>query len=234
MPGVLDILFPRLSGGLVNVLNARAVEFPEINPVPSRLINSTSIPRAMLFEMSSVYAEQILHGATELKWSDCLDEAVERQRRHYDAKAPEQLLEVDRKAAEWAAENLINMLKFIEKDHTGLGLVQSPQIPGYGWIATGRGDYSVGCTLIEVKHAEKNFVASDYRQVLLYWLLKYASCVESDDDVWSRCVLLNPRKNLAVSVSFDYLLRSASANATRVELYELLRSIVGDDPERRT
>jgi hypothetical protein len=86
--------------------------------------------------------------------------------------------------------------------------------------------------LIEVKHTERNFGSRDFRQVLMYWLLKYSRSVENIDDVWSEILLLNPRRNAALLVSYDYL-RSASARLNRVELVELLRSAVSQEIESR-
>ena len=84
-----------------------------------------------------------------------------------------------------------------------------------------------------IKRTERNFSASDFRQVLMYWLLRYARTVENSSVMWSDVLLLNPRRNGALVVSFDYLLRSASASSNRVELLELLRSAVGQDSNRR-
>ena len=106
-------------------------------------------------------------------------------------------------------------------------------IPGLGWIASGVGDFSLGTILIEVKHTDRNFVAGDFRQVLMYWLLRYAASVESGQEAWSDCILLNPRRNTALRINFDYLSRSASVNGSRVELIELIRSVVNKDLDHR-
>ena len=106
-------------------------------------------------------------------------------------------------------------------------------IPGLGWIASGVGDFSLGSILIEVKHTDRNFVSGDFRQVLMYWLLKYAASIEKHDTVWTDCLLLNPRRNSGLLFNFDYLSRSASESSSRVELFELLRSIVGQDLDHR-
>ena len=102
-----------------------------------------------------------------------------------------------------------------------------------GWIASGTADFCLGNILIEVKHTDRNFVSADFRQVLMYWILKYASSIEVGDDVWLDCLLLNPRRNSALLLNFNKLLVSASASSNRVELYELLRSIVGQELERK-
>ena len=68
----------------------------------------------------------------------------------------------------------------------------------------------------------------------MYWLLKYSAHIEKQETVWSEFLLLNPRRNSGLLVNFDYLLRSASANANRVELVELLRSILGQDLDHQS
>jgi hypothetical protein len=112
-------------------------------------------------------------------------------------------------------------------------LEHAPLIPGLGWVASGNGDFAIGLTLIEVKHTERNFGANDFRQVLMYWLLRYARTVENDGEIWSEVLLLNPRRNAALLVNYEHLLRSASASSNRVELVELLRSAVGQEFDRR-
>ncbi|TDX32014.1 hypothetical protein EV657_104212 [Rhodovulum visakhapatnamense] len=67
----------------------------------------------------------------------------------------------------------------------------------------------------------------------MYGILKYASSIEGELDVWTDCLLLNPRRNSAFLVNFDKLLRSASASSGRVEVYEYLRFVFGHDLERR-
>lgn len=67
----------------------------------------------------------------------------------------------------------------------------------------------------------------------MYWLLKYSASIERGEDVWTECLFLNPRRNSAVLFNFDNVLHSASASLNRVELLELLRSVVGEDLARR-
>jgi len=232
IPGVLDMLFPRLSGGLVASLNRKAFSFAGIEPVSSELVDQTQLQKAMLFELAVARAEQILAGKLEPEWEACIQTAVKRQSRHFDAKAPGEITESDRSVAEHAAQNLIKMLDSVQDQHPGRQLEASPMIPGMGWIASGTGDFSLGEILIEVKHTSRNYGAGDFRQILMYWILKYADAIECDADVWSDCLLLNPRRNSALLINFDTLLEAASANSNRVELCELLRSIVGYDLER--
>jgi hypothetical protein len=233
IPGVLDVLFPRLTGGLVAHLNKKMFSFEKIVAVPEALIEQTRLQKAMVFELSVARAEGILRGDEVADWSEYLRSASQRQRRHYDARIPDALSEEDIAIAEHAAQNLISMLTSVQAQRPGMTLEQSPMIPGLGWVASGNGDFALGPMLIEVKHTERNFGSGDFRQVLMYWLLKYARCMENTDDIWSEILLLNPRRNAALHVYYDYLLRSASARLNRVELVELLRSAVSQEIERR-
>lgn len=233
IPGILDILFPRLTGGLVAWLNRRAYKFRELEPVSNDLVDQSQLQKAMLFELATARSEGILAGQLEPKWQDCIKIATERQSRYYDAKVPGEVADIDFEVAEHAAQNLVAMLFSVRGQHYDSKLEVRPLIPGMGWIASGTGDFALGRTLIEVKHTERNFGSGDFRQVLMYWILQYAWAIEHDTDVWSQCLLLNPRRNSAISVNFDTLLQAASVNSSRVEVCELLRSIVGHDLERR-
>ncbi|TYB83923.1 hypothetical protein FQ320_23490 [Oceaniovalibus sp. ACAM 378] len=233
IPGVLDMLFPRLSGGLVASLNRKAFSFEGIEPVSNEMVDQSQLQKAMLFELAVTRAEQILAGKLDPQWEGCIQVAAKRQSRHFDAKIPDGIADSDKSVAEHAAQNLVAMLRSVQEQHSGSQLEASPVIPGMGWIASGAGDFSLGKFLIEVKHTGRNFGAGDFRQVLMYWILKYAEAIEHEVDIWSDCLLLNPRRNSALLINFDTLLHSASASSNRVELCELLRSIVGFDLERR-
>jgi hypothetical protein len=233
IPGVLDVLFPRLTGGLVVSLNRGMFSFAGVTPVSDELVERSRLQKAMLFELAMVRAEIILDGNGKPNWDDCLRIASDRQRRHYDAKVPDRLEQSDQDVASHAASNLIAMLTSVQSQYPSMLLQKSPVVPGLGWIASGVGDYSLGSILVEVKHTDRNFVSGDFRQVLMYWLLKYAASIEKHDAIWSDCLLLNPRRNSGLLVNFDLLLRSASENSSRVELFELLRSIVGQDSDHR-
>lgn len=60
IPGVLDVLFSRLTGGLVASLNRRMFSFADIVPVPDELVEKSHLQKAMLFELAMVRAELIL------------------------------------------------------------------------------------------------------------------------------------------------------------------------------
>ncbi|WP_420333373.1 hypothetical protein [Roseibium sp.] len=232
IPGVLDVLFPRLSGGLVAALNRDAFYYSGLAPVPSELVEQSQLQKAMLFELSIARAELILSGQAEPEWPKCIAIALKRQSRHYDAQKPEKVEQCDQKVAEQAALNLVEMLRRVAS-RKGSQIERNPVIPGMGWIASGTGDFAIGNVLVEVKHTDRNFVAGDFRQVLMYWLLKYASAIEHNDEIWTDCLLLNPRRNSGLAFNFDNLLQSASSNSNRVELCEALRSIVEHEIVRR-
>lgn len=233
IPGVLDILFPRLTGGLVNALNSKMFAFTNVQAIPAEAIETSSLQNAMLFEISMARAESELRGGDAASWGECLKVASSRQRRHFDARIPEKLEPSDISVADHAARNLVAMLDSVRAQRPSAILERAPLIPGLGWVASGHGDFALGSTLIEVKHTGRNFGAGDFRQVLMYWLLQYARTVENDGQVWSDVLLLNPRRNAALLVDYDNLLRAASASSNRVELVELLRSAVGQDLDRR-
>jgi len=206
--------------------------FEGIGPIPGRLVEKSKLQKALLFELSTVRAEFLLRGGKEVSWDDCLQLALQRQRRHHDIRAPDKLEEWDLDVANIGSGNLVVMLNSLKNQHPSAQLEIGPTIPGLGWIASGMGDFSLGQILVEVKHTDRNFIAGDFRQVLMYWLLKYAHAIESTSEVWTNVLLLNPRRNAGLLIKFDYLLRSASANSGRVELLELLRSMVVQEQTR--
>lgn len=232
IPGVLDVLFPRLNGGLVKELNAKMFSFPGVSPVPAALLEQSRIQKAMLFELSVARTESELRGQVA-SWDECLATASRRQGRHFEARVPAKLESADIEAADHASRNLVAMLRSVQSQFPSEVLEHAPLIPGLGWVASGNGDFSIGAILIEVKHIERNFGSGDLRQVLMYWLLRYARAIECDDRIWSEVLLMNPRRNAALLVNVDHLLDLASASSNRVELVEFLRSAVGQDFDRR-
>lgn len=233
IPGVLDILFPRLTGGLVGALNRTMFSFEGIKPLSDKHVDESQLHKAMLFELSAALAERLLLGDDAPDWEHVLKVAVERQRQHFDAKIPDELVQHDKDLSSHAANNLVAMLRSVESQYPGSELMIAPSIPGLGWVSSGFGDFSLGKILIEVKHTGRNFMARDFRQVLMYWLLKYSAAIERGEDVWTECLFLNPRRNSGLRFNFDEILHHASSSSNRVELLELLRSIVGEELERR-
>lgn len=230
IPGVLDALFPHLIPGVVAHFNRKGRTACSGIPIPPEVIAASVLQHAMLFELAVAAAEQIMI-AGKPDWDTCLTVAVERQRRHFDAKVPAALLESDKNAASAVAHNLVRILNQLQMEG-GAELVHSPEIPGYQWIANGVGDFSIGTRLIEVKCTNKPFSSSDYRQIVMYWLLAFAASIESGAPEWSQGVLVNPRLNLVVQLPFDEIVDVIGAGRSKVDLLEIFSVMVGDRADR--
>lgn len=228
IPGIFDLIFPQLTAGVVAYFNKRATSFNEIEAISDELVKASSLKRAMLFEISFARGEQILNGKTNADWEDCLKAATQRQRRHFDAELPDAFLDSDIVVADWVGKNLADMLTQIQARTPAEKLINAPEIFGYQWIASGEGDFSVGPKLIEVKCTNRNFSSADYRQILMYWLLNYASAIEHNSPEWTSCILLNPRLNHVVEISFSDIIEATAAGRTKIEILEFFSSIVGD------
>lgn len=232
IPGILNVLFPRIAGGLVNTLNEKMFSFPGIRPVPSGALESSHLPKAMLFELSMARAESKLRDGNAASWEDCATVAARRQQRHFNAHVPTMFTASDLSLADHAAQNLIAMLTSVMGQRSSARLEISPPIPGMGWVASGNGDFAIGSTLIEVKHSEGNFNVGDLRQVLMYWLLRYAKTIETIEPIWSHVLFLNPRRNAALFLDYNDVFEMASGTLNRVDLLELLRSLVTRESDR--
>lgn len=232
IPGIFDTLFPQLAPGVVAYLNRGAFSIDQCEPVDASLISESKLQPAMLFEVAVAAGEQLIQGGPSIDWEESLSIAVLRQRRHFDAKLPEGLTEVDKRVAQHVAENLVRGVNKFGGHSSEGELLKAPTIPGYQWIATGVGDFSVGRRLIEVKCTNANFSSSDYRQIVMYWLLSYASAVEGRGEEWTSGVLLNPRLNTAVVFKFDDVIGIIGAGRSKVDILELFSSLVADRAER--
>jgi hypothetical protein len=218
--------------GVVAYLNRQASVAAGIEPVPQEAIDASSLSRAMLFELAVALAEQLLADPAPPNWDTAIDLAIARQRRYFDARSPQSVDGVDKAIALQVAENLVAMLKEVQQPSgSGEPLRIAPAIPGFRWISSAAGDFSISNTLIEVKCTNRRFSSSDYRQVLIYWLLSYAGAVEHGTAEWSHVILMNPRHCTRFSMSFDQLVRMLAAGRSKVEILELFATIVG---ERRT
>jgi hypothetical protein len=228
IPGIFDSLFPQLAPGVVAFFNRKSYAVEGCEPVPLAVIEASSLQRAMLFEIAVAAGEQLIAGNDPIDWDTCLKLAVLRQMRHFDAKAPAALTEADKTAAEVVARNLFEMLMHLKTATSEKRLTVSPRIPGFQWISSGVGDFSLSSQLIEVKCTNKHFSASDYRQIVMYWLLGYASSVESGAAEWSHGILLNPRLNHVLRIPFDEIISVISTTKSKVELLQLFSAMVGD------
>lgn len=227
IPGICDILFPQILPAIVSHLNREAQPISDCSYIEESLILQMSTNAAMLFEVAYARAEQIIADADE-DWSVCLNIALKRQSKYFDADLPESLTEVDVSIAKKTANNLVKSIEFLQDQNQNIRVVKSPTIPGFQWISQGNGDFAIGNKLIEVKCSSRNFSSSDYRQVLIYWLLSFSSSIEGRSEEWESVILLNPRLNKYIEIKFDELIKIAGAGRSKVELLELFSSLVGD------
>ena len=228
IPGISDSLFPRLTAGIVAGLNSKLRPCEGVESVPIEMLYSSTIERAMLFEIAVARGEQILNGRDNPDWDDCLKIATTRQRRYFDANIPESMADSDTAVAERVANNLAVILRDLWNKRSGTELIHSPAVAGYQWISSSEGDFSIGPELIEVKCTHRKFGVADYRQVLMYWLLSYASSIEHDSLEWTDCIFVNPRLNLVLELPFGEIIRLVAGGRSKVEVLELFSSIVGD------
>ncbi|MDO6426804.1 hypothetical protein Q4489_07255 [Thalassotalea sp. 1_MG-2023] len=224
IPGVCDILFPRLLPGLVGLLNRKSQAFAGIEPISPQDMRCIKTNAAMLFEIAFARAEQTLsHSPVNIE--DCIQLAINRQSKYFDAKIPSQLTDTELAIIDKTSDNLARSLHMLAN---GNEIVTAPQIFGFDWISNGVGDFSAGDSLIEVKCTSKGFSSNDYRQLLIYWLLSYASAIEKNTIEWKRGVLLNPRLNHFVEFDFDELIHLVTGGVSKVEVLELFRSVVSE------
>jgi hypothetical protein len=228
IPGIFDSIFPQLTPGIVGHFN-RTMLPARCEAVPAELINRSSLQKAMLFELGFAVGEMLIKGNV-VDWDTCVQLSVMRQRRHFDAQIPEYISAHDRSAAEAVGKNLACMMSDLANEIEN-SVVQMPFIPGYQWISSGNGDFSIGSTLIEVKCSGRNFSASDYRQIVMYWLLSFASSLESNIPEWENGILLNPRSAMQVTFKFEEFLRIISGGLSKVEILQLFASMI--DPSNR-
>jgi hypothetical protein len=227
IPGVFDTLFPHLAQGVVASFNRRSMRLANCSPISEELVATSKLQHAMLFEIAVAVAEQLLYEGA-IDWDQSLSTAIGRQRAHFDAQPPAALSDADRGVSLAVAENLVSILRHIQSENFGTALVRAPRIPGYQWIASGVGDFAVGTSLIEVKCTNKRFSSADYRQVLMYWLLSYCAAIESGAPEWSKAILVNPRLNLLLTLSFDEIIGIVGGGRSKLELVELFSAILGD------
>ncbi|MCB4361418.1 hypothetical protein [Quatrionicoccus australiensis] len=227
IPGVFDSIFPQLTPSVIAHFNQTA-ESSNCNPVPLEMVQESKLQKAMLFELGFAVGETLLATSSDIDWSDCVQVSVARQRRYFDAEIPNEITELDRRIAEMVGNNIASMILELALER-GHSITAAPLIPGFQWIASGQGDFAAGPTLIEVKCSNKNFSASDYRQIVMYWLLSFSASVEVERNrpEWSEGILLNPRSGKYVALRFDDFLHVISAGRTKVEILQLFSSMVG-------
>jgi hypothetical protein len=226
IPGLFDALFPTLKGGFVHALNSRAYACDRGIDIGAYAFDSVTMRLSLLFEVAVARAESLVAGEGDPDWGLCLSIAAERQRRHFDVRVPDELETSARDAADRVAQNLAAMLDELRNDWSESAIVVRPYVPGYEWIASSEGDFAIGSTLIEVKCIQGKFGPADYRQVLMYWLLSYASAIEINKNEWRHLALLNPRRNIVVRFDIDEIFGFITHNASKLEVLQLFVTLV--------
>ena len=222
--GIFNILFPQLTTGFVAHLNRQNLPLLAGTAIDKKLLSQSSINRAMLFEIAVARAELKITNPTS-SWEECLQIAIDRQRRYYDAQLISSLTNHDQTIADIVSDNLVSVLSHISQKE-GKEINISPSIPGFLWISNSKGDFAIGESLIEVKCSNKNFSSADYRQIILYWLLSYIGSIEKNNSEWKKCFLINPRLNTAVELNFDHLISFVSAGLPKTEIFSLFDTLV--------
>lgn len=225
IPGILNAIFPGLTPGIVSFYNKSAIACSVI-VVPAEAIQASELQKSLLFELAFAVGEQLVLGNNPT-WGECVATATGRQSRFFDAISPSEISENDQRIARRVANNLVTMVKQVATDcNSTYGA--APVIPGFRWIASGTGDFFAGSTLIEVKCIAGNFSAADYRQVVMYWLLSYAAAVETGNDEWRSCVLMNPRTGKLVNIDFDEFIHLTGGGRSKVEILQAFTATLTD------
>lgn len=225
IPGILNAIFPGLTPGIVAFYNKSAADCAVV-AVPLEAVQSSELQKSFLFELAFAVGEQLILGNNPT-WGESVATATKRQSRFFDAISPSMISDNDQRIALRVANNLMTMVKQVADGKNSVYGV-SPIIPGFRWIASGAGDFFAGSTLIEVKCIAGNFSAADYRQVAMYWLLSYASAVETGDSEWKSCVLMNPRTGKLVSIDFDEFIQLTGGGRSKSEILQTFSATLTD------
>jgi hypothetical protein len=185
----------------------------------------------MLFEIAVAVGEQLVRGAIP-DWDLAVETAVARQRKHFDAGPISEVTDDDKYVAIKVANNLARMLESKREAVNAGVVVVSPVIPGFRWISSSTGDFSVSNELIEVKCVARHFSSADYRQIIIYWLLSYAAALEGRGQEWQAAALVNPRLGLTLNCQFDDLLNVVSGGISKIDLLQMFSAIVEDGIEQ--
>lgn len=229
IPGLLNDVLPQLTPGLVAHFNSSANRI-EVEPLSASFLHESKLQRAMLFELGYAVAEQLLL-KIKIDWEQAGAAAVARQRNFYDASVPEHFDDVDKTLAETVAKNLVMALKTLSTQ-SGDVVKSNPAVPGFEWISTGAGDFSLGESIVEVKCSSRNFTTADYRQVIVYWLLSYAAALEGRGTEWREVILLNPRIGRIVRFKIDSFIAYTGSGMAKIEILQAFQAVVGSRLQR--
>lgn len=230
IPGIMSALLPELTPGVVAAINRTAKRAPDCIVVSSDKVDASNLDRAMLFEIAVVVGEQLLSEGN-VDWPAAIDLATARQSRHFDAKPPGDISAQDKVVAMIVANNLIRMLETARAESKSSSILKAPFIPGLRWISSSVGDFSVGRDLIEIKCTKRHFSSADYRQLIMYWILSYASSLEGRGEEWVGGILINPRLCMTLRLRFDDFLNVTASGMSKVDLFESFSALVGSDRE---
>lgn len=226
--GIFDATFPQLAPAIVAHFNrSYSRQVSGVDPVAADALDESCLQRAMLFELAIAVAERMLVAPGTIDWEQCLHKAGARQRRYFDADVPASLEASDMAVAGRVAQNLIAGLDEISgKDRQPVA--SAPQIPGFRWIGSGTGDFATDRTIIEVKCSSKPFSTADYRQLVIYWLLKQIHAVENGLSYWEVGVLINPRTGRLVEIPFMDLIDLIAPSHSAGSIVDAFRSIISE------
>ncbi|MGW4956446.1 hypothetical protein ACWEPL_04390 [Nonomuraea sp. NPDC004186] len=124
-------------------------------------------------------------------------------------------------ASEWYEAYRIcrTIRKYAAKD---LGFVYSPSVPGCGIVDRAIADIRRDHELIEVKTVTRPFRSSDFRQVLTYAAMYYASGVHIEE-----ITLLNPRRGRYFKRPIDLVAHEACGLSGPELMQELVELMTG-------
>lgn len=229
--GIFDATFPQLAPAIVAHFNRTySRTIPSAISIRKEVLETSTLQRAMLFELAIAVAEDQLSNNATTDWGKCLKRSAARQRKYFDAKVPDTLDDADREVANIVANNLLSGLKDISNNDS-LPVVISPKVPGFRWIATGVGDFATEKTIVEVKCSSKRFSTADYRQIVIYWLLKYIESLQCGRESWKNGVLINPRLNLLVEFPFQDLIGLIALEKSYSSIIDTFCSVVSEGPQ---
>lgn len=222
IPGISEILFPGLVPGVVAYLNRTSIKINKVEEISKKILGNVSLNAAMLYEIAYVIAEKRLDNRIVTN-DECIELAIKRQSRFFDAVKPDFISSEDIKAIESVADNLVISMKTLA-GHSPIEI--APRIAGLEWVASSEGDFAFQDTLVEVKCSGHFFSANDYRQLLIYWLLQITYVLETNTSTWKRGILLNPRLNKVVSFEFEVLHKLVAGGRDVIETVELFQSVI--------
>lgn len=225
IPIIFNILFPRLTSGVVTQYNQLPESLSSISSLNSEMTKSSYRSAAFIYEMGYAKANQIISGEPE-NWQVCHQKAYEKQSRFYDFNSPHHPTEEDKKIIEKLARNLVQILISL-KQTPNENIILNPEIAGFSWIANSRGDYAISSSLIEAKCSKSDFSMADFRQVLIYWLLSYLDSLKSqNNNEWENLILVNPRLNKILKINVETILPVISDDKSKPEIVHKFRELI--------